>query len=509
MDLTMLLRPKFSLLLLLSFGALLSQPVLARAFTVAVYNVENLMDADGVAVYSEYQPSEYTPAHLHTKLTNIAEVVSRLGEPGKGPDILILEEVEVDQTPNAADARTQLKAVEGKTVADLLQGKLSKEAADLSAEAWLLKAVEEKGLRGYNVVVGSDSPTKPYEDGNRRSIKNVVFTRFPVKAVRNHPVLDARNILEVIVDIDGHMLAVFANHWKSGAGSAKTEPVRVADAKVLRRRLDEILSVDPQADIIIGGDFNSQYNQSQRYPGMGTTGMNDILRSQGDELALRTPKADLYNLWYELPNDQRGSDVFDGEWGTLIQLLISRGLYDYKDIQYVDGSFSVAKFPGLNEGGDGLPIRWSSKGPAGSGFSDHFPVQARFITVEDNNRARWLELKNPSDGFTPSKPVETTKAAHALVDPRKEAVSAPDSANIKDGSFTGKIILVEGLAQGGKRLAVQFRGEEWEVYAPGSELRSHLREFWKDGAKVSFYGEVGQYRGRWQFVIRDNSWILR
>ena len=69
---------------------------------------------------------------------------------------------------------------------------------------------------------------------------------------------------------------------------------------------------------------------------MKTTGLNDVLRSQGNELAVRGPQRDLYNLWFELPAPERGSDTYRGEWGTLMHLIISRGLYDFRGVQYVD-----------------------------------------------------------------------------------------------------------------------------------------------------------------------------
>ena len=112
-----------------------------------------------------------------------------------------------------------------------------------------------------------------------------------------------------------------------------TEPTRAPNAKTLRTRFDEILKDDPNADIIIGGDFNSQYNQKVRYKNMKETGLNDVLGSQGNELVIRGKNRDLYNLWFELPAEDRGSDTYQGEWGTLMQLIISRWLYDYRGVQ--------------------------------------------------------------------------------------------------------------------------------------------------------------------------------
>lgn len=85
---------------------------------------------------------------------------------------------------------------------------------------------------------------------------------------------------------------------------------RRANATTLRTRLDELLATDPNADFIVAGDLNSHYNQKQRYRAMGTTAINDVLGSQGNELNLRGKDRDLYNLWFELPSDQRGSDIY-------------------------------------------------------------------------------------------------------------------------------------------------------------------------------------------------------
>jgi Endonuclease/Exonuclease/phosphatase family len=487
----------------------LAPALLARPFTVVAYNVENLFDVDGIAVYEEYQPAAYTPAHLRTKLDHIAQVVARIGDNGRGPDIILFEEIEVDRTPESRvdDQAAFLRRYAGTTFEKMLTAPLTPEEAGLPAEAWLLKAFADRGLTGYTAIVGSDSPALNYEDGNRRAIKCVVFTRFPVKAVRQHPIPNARNILEVLLDVNGCPLTVFANHWKSGASDPATEKIRVADARVLRARLDEILRDDPHADIIIGGDFNSQYNQKQRNPAMPETGLNDVLRSQGNARAIRGPQTDLYNLWFELPEAERGSDVYRGEWGTLIQLIVSRGLFDYRGVQYVDHSFSVAKFAGLNLGVDGTPRRWTFEGPAGDGYSDHFPVYARFVTVADNAPNRWLKLAHPADGAAPANGL---RVEYAGIDFKKTALTAaqlPAGANLRDGSFNGKLFHVEGRAIAGPRLAVTFQGGDYDVYAPDAALREQLRAAWRDGATVSFYGELGQYRGRWQFVVRDASWV--
>ena len=57
------------------------------------------------------------------------------------------------------------------------------------------------------------------------------------------------------------------------------------------------------------------------------------------------------------------------------------------------------------------------------------------------------------------------------------------------------------------RLAVEFLGETFDVWSYDEPLRARLRAEHKAGAPLRFYGELGQYRGRWQFVVRDASWV--
>jgi hypothetical protein len=495
-------RPR---ILLVAF--ILAVAAQARPFTVVAYNVENLFDLDGIAAYDEFQPAKYTPAHALTKLQNIARVVARFDD-GRGPDVLMLCELEVDATPGATppDYDALLARYAGTTLAAMLGASLAPDVADLPAEALLLKALADAGVTGYRAVIGDNVTADASE--RKQVIKCAIFSRLPVKAVRSHPTLDARAILEVQVEVDGAALYLFANHWKSGASDPATETTRAANARTLRTRIDEILRADPNADIILGGDFNSQYNQKQRYRAMKTTGINDVLGSQGNELAVRQASRPLYNLWFELPPAQRGSDTYQGEWGTLMHLIISRGLYDYRGVQYVDNSFAVGRFPGLNADAVGLPVRWSGTGPAGSGFSDHFPVAARFTTVPDNRADRWLNLRASSseeDG-----PAEAVKIDFSQLDLAGVALTAatlPPGAPLRSPAYMGKLVRVEGVVAPGTRLAVEFLGDTYDIYCPDPALRTKLREQFKAGERVRFYGELGQYRERWQFVVKDASWV--
>ncbi len=483
----------------------------ARPFSVVAYNVENLMDADGVALYDDYQPAVYTRAHLSTKLQNIARVMARVNR-GEGPDILICNEIELDQTPpvdgHPVDPAAWLRAHADVRYDELLaQITLPADLADTSSAIWLLKALSDHGMTGYTMVTSDEKPGAYPGESRGRAIQNVIFSKFPVRAVRNHPTQNARTIVEAELDVDGAPLYVFANHWKSGAGSTETEADRRANALTLRTRIDELLANDPNADIIIAGDLNSHYNQRERYKQMRETGINTVLRAQGNELAIRGKDRDLYDLWFELPREDRRSDLYRNEWGTLMHLIISRGLYDKRGVQYVDNSFAVLAIPGLNTDAYGHPVRWTFDGPAGAGFSDHFPIYARFLTTEENRPDRWIALVKPSQEDTPDG--DPIKADFTSVDLTQSVTLATiqKGADLRDGSWSGKIFHVEGEAVDDKYVKVKFAGQVYDVFSHDKEIRDMLYAQRESGRNLSFYGELGTYKGSWQFLVREKSWV--
>jgi hypothetical protein len=499
-------------LALLTFGAAAITPGLARSFSVVTYNVENLHDLDGVAVYDDFQGENWSAEHLRVKLANTVAVLARVNQ-GAGPDIIAFNELELDQTPETTvpggDHAAWLASVADTTAAALLEsGRVPASFAGLPVEAWLLKACVDAGLGPYHVAVTDERPAV-LEDGRGAAIRNVLFSRFPITTVRTHPLARARAVLEATIDIEGSPLTVFVNHWKSGASDRAMEPLRRENARVLRARLDEILRADPNADLLVAGDLNSHYNQKQRFRDLRSTGINDILGSQGNELAIRGRERDLYNLWFELPSDQRGSDIFQGEWGTLMHLIVSRGLYDQSGIQYEDNSFTVLKFSGLNANSLGLPNRWS-RGRVPGGFSDHFPLYARFRKLETAETDKWMALSRPSETESGSgTPVTVATSPVDLFANAIRPAALPPGADLRDGTYTGRVFEIEAPAFVNERghVKITLGGQDYDVFSHRKELRDALRARARSEGTLRFYGELGQYRGAWQFVLHGEEWL--
>ena len=470
-----------------------------RPFTVMAYNIENLFDLDAVSLYDDFPvtgsgPERWTPEKLAGKLERIAKVL-KTAESGRGPDILILDELEADHTPDSTiSVEDFLAAHKGQNYHDILKGELIPELVGTPIEAWLIKALDDEGLTGYKIVLGD------VLDLTKEAIHCAILTRLPIKSTHQHHVTGARTIVEAELQVGGETVFVFANHWKSGAGNAQTEPIRIQNAGVARTRIDEILKSDPNANIIFGGDLNSHYNQKQRYPFMLKTGIQDALGSQGDAGKLVNGGADLYNLWYDVAPAERRSDEFQGEWGTLMHLVISRGLADGKGLDYVGGSFGALVIPGLNSHPyPVIPWRWSGYGP-GAGISDHFPVQAEF-TVHDSPASPPLSRTetSPTEGL-PAFPSDLERGR------LQSAKSLPTLSSEQISQSIGELFIVEGIYDGGSKPSVTIGTTRYPVYVPNPKLLQAIKAT-KKGEAVKWVGQLNFYKGHLEFAISSIDWI--
>jgi len=481
-------------------------PTQPKRFWVMTYNVENLMDVDRVAPYDDYaeipdDPNSYSPVKLLRKLQTICRVL-KSAPGGMGPDVVILNELEVDQTPESAvaDLKEFLKKYEATTYEKMLTTELNDDLRGLPVEAWLLKALEDEGLKGYTILVGEVDPNAGQHG---EAIKVGLLTRFPVQEKKTHPTNQARGILEAKLDVEGHPLLVFGNHWKSGAGNPAMENVRLGNAKVLRDRLNQVFQENPQVDVILGGDFNTQYNQGQRYSFMPKTGLQDVLGSQGDPaIFTKTNGPDLYNLWFEVPPEKRISDEYSGEWGTLMQLLVSRGLGDGQGVDLVPGTLTQLRIPDLNTQGPlELPWRWTNYGP-GWGASDHFPVMAQFQVASGNPPSF------AARSWSAVAPKEVLKVGFDRIDRSKlRNASVLKDASVEDlAKAIGEIFMVEATFSKIRPLEVEVDGKSYSLHSFDKDLKDVLRKEPK-GKRMKFLGELGLFKGKLQFVVHDPSWI--
>lgn len=318
----------------------------AKTFTVASYNVENLFDLTRDSTeYLEYMPNGplgWNSEMLDIKLDNIARVIRDLDA-----EIVALQEIE---------SRQALK--------------------------YLRERLGRMGVHYAHSAIGDGKPT---------AVKCAMLSKFPMVSTSEIPVEGeaARSILKVVVDIEGHHLIVYVNHWKSKSGP---ESRRIPYAKALA---EDIAGLDAAADFIMTGDFNSDYNEFETFIDIvrfndtdGITGINHVLNTVKngrlvDETLLIRQSGNryLYNLWLELPEYRRFSANYFGRKNSPDAIIVSKGLYDDQGIAYVDNSFDRFDPEYLFQ--NGAVYRWqrveSGRGKhIGQGYSDHLPVYARF-----------------------------------------------------------------------------------------------------------------------------------
>jgi Endonuclease/Exonuclease/phosphatase family len=475
--------------------------------SVIAFNVENLFDLDDQSLYADFPVTSatehhWTPEKLAGKLQRLAEVL-RTAEDGKGPSILILDELEADHTPNTtASVSDFLAAQKDKNYKDILKNDLSDELRGMPIENWLIKALEDEGLKGYQVVLGD------VLDLSKEAIHCGLLTRLPIKSTKQLHVQGARTIVEAEVELAGESVYVYANHWKSGAGDAGLEKIRMQNAGVLRKRLDEIFKTNPDANVIIAGDLNTHYNQLQRYPKMGRTAVQDVLGSQGNIEKFTSANnngAVLYNLWYDVEPSQRRSDTYQGEWGTLMQIIISKGLANGSGVDYVGGSFGAVVIDGLNAKSQArLPNPVTLYGP-GAGISDHFPVIANFTVINKDEKAG-VPLKRAE--ITPSEalpevagPLDRSKLPRAS---SLEKMSPEELSN----SFND-LFLIDGTFLGGgkKTSAVKVGEKTYNLYLSNPKVASSIKSVAK-GTAVQWVGILHFHNNELEFEINNTNFLL-
>lgn len=481
----------------------------ADGYLIVTHNVENLFDADGIAVYDDYKPldangnPQYTNVQILNKIRNIVKLMQQYSD-GNGPDVLMAVEIEADHSPGsvAPSASEFLERWSASTLERMLGSDFNDEIGDIPAELLLLKGMWDAGLKGYDVATveprrGSQAPYAV--------IKNVVYSRLPIlhERTRAHDIDDARPILEVWIDVDGKPLATFTNHWKSGASNVQTEATRIQNAQVLRARLDELLAEDSDVDFILAGDFNSDYNQIERYTNMSQTGINSVLLTSGDERLVKRERDAIYNLWYEVPVDERRSDSYFENWGTLMHLMVSPGMYHQAGVTYVDNSFEVGIFPGLNANPSNLqPRRWTNAS-GGMGFSDHFPLSMRIKAIPDGDGLVVLENPGTNNAGTWRPLKVTTNLPDTNSIPAFEASKVEDYLN---AAYYDSYFEVTGTLQPADSTLV-IGGMKFDLFSPAFRVPQVLGERIAAGDQINFVGRLSNFRGRWQFIIDDRSFI--
>lgn len=313
-------------------------------FYVASWNLENLFDTvdDPKKNDDWFLPNseiEWNEIKLTKKLANLAKVIDYMNN-GESPDILGVQEVE--------------------------------------NEALLIDLVNNYLKSSNYKIAYSESP-------DARGIDNGLIynsNRFELKStnpisIKFDEPKSSRDILHVqLVEIQSReIINIFVNHWPSRRGGLKkTEKFRISAAKSLVEKVEQLRNDDPSCNIIILGDFNdlpSNFSISE------TLGAKNIACDKKNEESF------LYNLSFKLFREGKGSYKYRDHWNMLDQIIVSISLLDNIGIDFECDSFEIIMPSFIIEKKGkyaGTPLRTFGGKKYLAGFSDHFPVGARFST---------------------------------------------------------------------------------------------------------------------------------
>lgn len=173
---------------------------------------------------------------------------------------------------------------------------------------------------------------------------------------------NTRDILKVSVKVGSEDFHLFVNHWPSRRGGQdESEMHRIKAASVLRKEVDQILSVNPKANIICMGDFNDfPTNKS----------VHDVLQA-----GVSNEHSVLFNMMSDFEALKKGTHFYKGEWSPLDQFMVSYGMFDNKCVSA--NSFEVVSYDFLyytSKDGVKSPARAYVGDSYKGGYSDHLPI---------------------------------------------------------------------------------------------------------------------------------------
>lgn len=165
-----------------------------------------------------------------------------------------------------------------------------------------------------------------------------------------------RDILYVKGRLNQEEVHVFVNHWPSRRSDEETEYKRIAVAKVLKQKIEEIATTYPNPAIIIMGDFNAD--------------------PRSESIATLMHHR-LYNPMTQLLSPKNGSAHYKGKWRLYDQIILSHNFFNFEpgthQFQYAkifDRKF-LREWHGRYKN---TPFRTYIGNKYLGGYSDHFPI---------------------------------------------------------------------------------------------------------------------------------------
>lgn len=314
-----------------------------KIHTVAFYNLENLFDTiNDPNKYDEASPIMEMNTEIgeiyKKKVQNMARVIADIGTDvsNNSPAIIGVSEVENREVMEDVVNDPQL---------------LSKDYGIVHYDSPDARGIDVGLLYQKKIFIPIHTSSHElviYDDNTRKR----VYTR---------------DQLLVSGKLDDEMIHIIVNHWPSrSGGEARSRPKRVAAAKLSKKIIDSLQTIDPYAKIILMGDLNDDPTNSS---------IKDVLGAKKDKEDVELKG--IYNPMEELFRLGLGSNAYRDSWSLFDQILLSKPFLekDYSSYQFYKAGIYNKNYL-VNKRGryKGYPLRSFADGGFTDGFSDHFPA---------------------------------------------------------------------------------------------------------------------------------------
>ncbi len=315
---------------------------------VAFWNLQNLFDTmdDPEKNDEEFLPGseiDWNDERLDKKMYNLSRVIRSMNS-RKGPDVLGICEVE-----------NQI----------VLEHMVDKYLNDLEYKVAYIESPDNRGID--NGLIYKSSKFKLL---NVQADTVQLTDGWPTRLIFGANLLTKND----------KKITVFVNHWPSRrGGQEESEPNRIAAANTLRESIERIFHNEHDAVIFIIGDFNDEPTNTSL---INTLNAKPILCDFAEDLdVLEDNESKLFNISFKAYMDGLGTYKYKDDWNMFDQIIVSRSLISDTSFYYICDSFEIYKpFYIVTQSGDfkGTPFPTYGGRRYLGGYSDHFPVIAKF-----------------------------------------------------------------------------------------------------------------------------------
>ncbi|HLT49991.1 endonuclease [Aequorivita nionensis] len=301
-------------------------------YTVAFYNLENLFDTknDPKTLDDDFTPGtemDWNEKRYNKKLKKLGQIISQIGyaETSHPPVLLGVAEVENETVLH-----------------DLINSKF------LKSKNYGYAHFDSPDERGIDTAL---LYRKDYFEVLHKEAITLLVTN--QEGIRDF----TRDILYVKGKLENEIVHILANHWPSRReGVEATNHKRVAAAMKNREIISKITSENPQAKIIVMGDFN-----------------DDPISESAKTLS----GTELYNPMELLLTKYSGSLNYQQSWNLFDQIVISNNFLQQHEnfFQFEEAKiFNPKELKEYRGKFKGNPYRTYAGPHYLGGLSDHFPV---------------------------------------------------------------------------------------------------------------------------------------